>query len=130
VSWEAVALAFLGSHLAGDFLLQTDWQARHKAGGLGLDAVARRALCTHVLTYLVAFVPVLVWIASSLGAWKTIGVAALVAAPHLVIDDRRAVEHWVHRVKRAPGLAPEVQMAVDQSFHVLCLIAVALLVSR
>jgi len=130
VSWEAVALAFLGSHLAGDFLLQTDWQARHKARGLGRDAVARRALGTHVLTYLVAFVPALVWIASNLGTWKTIGVAALVAAPHLVIDDRRAVELWVQRVKRAPHLAPEVQMAVDQSFHVLCLVAVALLATR
>jgi hypothetical protein len=129
VSWEAVALAFLGSHLAGDFLLQTDWQARHKEGGLGRDPVARRALGTHVLTYLVAFVPALVWLASGLGAWKTVGVAALVAAPHLAVDDRRIVEAWVRRVKRAPGLAPEVQIAVDQSFHVLCLIAVALLVS-
>jgi len=129
VSWEAVALAFLGSHLAGDFLLQTDWQARRKRCGLGRDPVARRALATHVLTYLVAFVPALVWLASGLGAWKTLGVAALVAVPHLVIDDRRLVEEWVRRVKGARELAPEVQMAVDQSFHVLCLIAVALLVS-
>jgi hypothetical protein len=130
VSWVAVALAFLGSHLAGDFLLQTDWQARTKAGGLGRDRVARRALCTHVLTYLVAFVPALVWIASDLGAWRTIGIAALVAAPHLVVDDRRGVDAWSRGVKRAPALAPEVQMAVDQSFHVVCLIAVALLASR
>jgi hypothetical protein len=129
VSWQAVALAFLGSHLAGDFLFQTDWQACHKPGGLGRDPVARRALVTHVLTYLVAFVPVLVWVASGLGAWKTVGVAALVAVPHLAIDDRRVVELWVRHVKRAPELAPEVQIAVDQSFHVLCLIGVALLVS-
>jgi hypothetical protein len=129
VSWEAVALAFLGSHLAGDFLLQTDWQALHKLGGLGRDPAARRALGTHVLTYVVAFVPVLVWLASGLGAWKTVGVAALVAVPHLVVDDRRLVDAWVRRVKRAPGLPPEVQLAVDQSFHVLCLIGLALLVS-
>jgi hypothetical protein len=129
VSWEAVALAFLGSHLAGDFLLQTDWQALHKIGGLGRDPVARRALGLHVLTYLVAFVPALVWLASGLGAWKTVGVAALVAVPHLVVDDRRLVEEWVRRVKRAPVLAPEVQIAVDQSFHVLCLVGLALLVS-
>ncbi|HVV58539.1 MAG TPA: DUF3307 domain-containing protein [Gaiellaceae bacterium] len=129
MSWEAVSLAFLGSHLAGDFLFQTDWQARRKHAGLGRDSVARRALGTHVLTYLVAFVPALVWLASGLGAWKAVGVAALVAVPHLAVDDRRVVELWVRRVKRAPELAPEVQIAVDQSFHVLCLIAVALLVS-
>lgn len=130
MSWVAVALAFLASHLAGDFLLQTDWQARHKTGGLGRDAVARRALATHVLTYMAAFVPALVWVASSLGAWRTVGLAALVAAPHLVVDDRRAVDAWTRAVKRAPALAPEVQMAVDQSFHVVCLVGVALLASR
>ena len=49
--------------MVGDYLLQTDWQARNKRGGLGGDPVARRALLTHVTTYTLAFVPALIWIA-------------------------------------------------------------------
>jgi hypothetical protein len=130
VSWDALALAFLGSHLAGDFLLQTDWQATRKAGGLGRSAEARRALFSHVLTYLVAFVPVLVWVASNIGGPKTIGVAALIAVPHLIVDDRRLVAAWMRRVKRVSDITAGLQIAVDQSFHVLCLIGVALLATR
>ena len=37
-------MVFVISHLVGDFLLQTDFQARYKHGGLGRDPVARRAL--------------------------------------------------------------------------------------
>jgi hypothetical protein len=44
VTWSALFGAFVLSHLAGDFLLQTDWQAMHKQGGLGRDVAARRAL--------------------------------------------------------------------------------------
>ena len=32
------------SHLIGDFVLQTDFQAEHKHGGLGRDPVRRRAI--------------------------------------------------------------------------------------
>ena len=44
MSWVSVLAGFLVAHMVGDYLLQTDWQARHKRGGLGGDAVARRAL--------------------------------------------------------------------------------------
>ncbi len=54
--------------MVGDYLLQTDWQARHKTGGLGRNPVARRALLAHVATYTLAFVPALIWIGDELGA--------------------------------------------------------------
>lgn len=127
MAWDAVAVGFLFSHLAGDFLLQTNWQALHKAHGLGRDATARRALFSHVLTYLAAFVPVLVWLSSDLGAAATVGIAGLVGVPHLLVDDRRLVGVWLRRVKRAADPPPLLVMGVDQSFHLLCLVGTALL---
>ena len=44
VSWVSVFAGFLVAHMVGDYLLQTDWQARHKRRGLAGDPVSRRAL--------------------------------------------------------------------------------------
>ena len=44
VSWVSVLAGFLVAHMVGDYLLQTDWQARNKRCGLGGDPVALRAL--------------------------------------------------------------------------------------
>ena len=49
--------------MVGDYLLQTDWQARNKRCGLGGDRVARARCSRHVTTYTLAFVPALIWIA-------------------------------------------------------------------
>jgi hypothetical protein len=130
VTWDAVAVAFLFSHLAGDFLLQTDWQARNKASGLGRDAVARRALLAHVATYIAAFIPVLIWIGSADGAPAAVGVAALIAVPHLLVDDGRLVAAWTRRVKGAADPAPALLLGVDQSFHLLFLVGTALVATR
>lgn len=130
MTWDAVALAFLFSHLAGDFLVQTDWQALHKDHGLGRDPVARRALFGHVASYLIAFVPVLVWIGSVRGGLVAVGIAALIAVPHLLVDDRRLVAIWVRRVKGAVDPPAGLLLGVDQSFHLLFLVGTALLVTR
>ena len=50
MSWPSVYLALFVSHLAGDFLLQTEWQAIKKRGGLGRDPELRRALALHGVT--------------------------------------------------------------------------------
>ena len=126
VPWAEIFLAFLVSHVAGDFILQTEWQAMRKKGGLGPDPVARRALLAHVATYTLAFVPVLVCLADSIGA-AVLAVALLIAVPHLVQDDGRAVEAYMRRVKHADaGERPMVAVAVDQSFHIVALFLVAL----
>jgi hypothetical protein len=117
-------------HLVGDYLLQTDWQARHKSGGVGPDGESRRALLSHIATYTLAFVPALIWLADDIGAWA-VGVGALIAAPHYVQDDGRALAAYIGTVKRTDARAnPGVTAAVDQSFHFLALFLTALLAGK
>jgi hypothetical protein len=115
--------------VAGDVLLQTERQAVSKAHGLG-DSAGRRALVGHIATYTVAFVPALAWICGDRGAASAIGVGALVAIPHLLIDDGRLVRAWLHYVKRVPEPTPALSIAVDQSFHVVCLLGAAVVAAR
>jgi hypothetical protein len=127
VSWVSVLAGFFVAHMVGDYLLQTDWQARHKFGGLGRDAVARRALLAHVATYTLAFVPALIWIGGELSVGWAVLAGALVALPHLVIDDGRIVGLYLARVKHAE-LDPRIAAPVDQAFHALSLCVVAMLI--
>ena len=125
--WVEVFAVFIVAHLAGDFLLQTDWQARHKRGGLGGNRESRRALVHHVTSYTLTFVPAFIWLADEVGA-AIVGIAALIFATHLLQDDARLLERFTRTVK---GIgAPDnafVFMAADQSFHILVLFGIALL---
>ena len=128
MEWFEVFAVFLVSHLVGDYLLQTDWQAVHKRGGLGADPVARRALLSHVATNTIAFLPALIWLASDLSALAIIGIAAGIALPHMVQDDGRLLAIYVQRVKGCDIVAfPLVGAAVDQTMHIVALFALALL---
>ena len=127
MSWIEVLAVFIVCHLVGDYLLQTDWQARNKRGGLS-GGVALRALAAHVTTYTLAFVPALIWIAGELDPGWAVLAGVLIALPHLVIDDGRIVRAYLSHVKRAPGFDISLAASVDQSFHVLSLCLVALLV--
>jgi hypothetical protein len=129
VSWVSIFAGFLVAHMVGDYLFQTDWQARNKRGGLSGGGVARRALLTHVATYTLAFLPAFIWIGSDLDAVWAIVAAVLVFIPHLIIDDGRVVAFYLARVKGVEGMNLGVAASVDQSFHVLSLFAVALVVS-
>jgi hypothetical protein len=125
MSWFSALLAFLVCHLAGDVLLQTDWQALHKVRGLG-DPVARRALGRHVTTYTLAFVPALVWIGNDTSVGRAVAVGVVIVVPHLLVDDGHFVRAWLRHVKHAADPALGLTIAVDQSFHVLCLLGAAL----
>jgi hypothetical protein len=126
VSWVEIFAAFVVSHLVGDYLLQTDWQARHKRGGLAGDPVSRRALISHVFVYTLAFAPALIWLGDDLGA-GVVWVAGLIFIPHLVQDDGRLVTWYVHNVKGCDDQsAAEIFVPVDQSLHVLTLFGIAL----
>jgi hypothetical protein len=128
LTWVEVFAVLVGSHLAGDFLFQTDWQARHKQGGLGRDPVHRRALVTHVITYTAAFIPALVWIGLETDAAWAAAIGLLIAIPHLIQDDGRLLDAYMARVKGLAKTSSGLRVAVDQSFHVLCLLGTALLV--
>ncbi len=117
---------FVVSHLVGDYLFQTEWQAAHKMGGLGPDPVARHALLAHIAFYTLAFMPAFIWLGDDLGAGVVL-VAALLAGPHLVQDDGRLLDLYLRRVKRCdPKVVPGVRAAVDQAFHILALFALAI----
>lgn len=126
VGWPAVLLALLASHLGGDFLVQTEWQAVNKVGGLR-EPGSRRALFSHVLAYTATFAPALAWIGKRTSVGRAAMVGGAVAIPHMVVDDGRLVEVWLRDVKHAPEPAPGLALAVDQSFHVICLLAASLL---
>jgi uncharacterized protein DUF3307 len=126
--WVEVFAAFVVCHLVGDYLLQTDWQALHKRGGLGADPQSRRALLSHIAGYTLAFVPALIWLADDIGAWA-IATGALIAVPHMVQDDGRLLTLYMLRVKHTdPRAHPSVAAAADQSFHFVALFLTALLV--
>jgi Protein of unknown function (DUF3307) len=128
--WVEVFAAFVVCHLVGDYLLQTDWQALNKRGGLGPDPRARRALLSHIASYTLAFVPALIWLADEIGAWA-VATAALIAAPHLVQDDGRLLTMYMIRAKHTDGAnIPSVAAAVDQTFHFVALFLTALLVGE
>ena len=117
------------SHAVGDFVLQTEWQATRKHGGLGSDPEARRALLSHVFTYGLALLPCFVWLGTEIGA-PVLLVAVLVLGTHLVQDDGRLLFAYMRRVKKADPLKyPQLAILVDQSVHVTILFLTALLVS-
>jgi len=126
VNWVSVFASFLVAHMVGDYLFQTDWQARHKRGGLS-GGVAFRALATHVTTYTLAFAPALIWIGDELDPGWALLAAALIFLPHLVLDDGRIVRLYIARVKRVERFDIGLAASVDQSFHILSLFLVAIL---
>jgi hypothetical protein len=127
VRWEEVFAVFLVCHLAGDFLLQTDWQAVNKRGGLSRNAVARRALFSHVSVYTLVFVPAVIWVATQTTP-LALALLAVIFIPHLIQDDARLLVAWNRNVKRSsPVPGDYLYIAIDQSFHVVFLFATALL---
>lgn len=128
MNWSEVFVVLVVSHLVGDFLLQTDWQARYKEGGLGPDPVRRRALRNHILTYTASFLPALIWIASEASLARAILIGIVVAVPHWIQDDGRLLNAWMVVVKGTNGTtSPALRVAVDQSFHIVFLFFTALL---
>jgi hypothetical protein len=123
--WIDVFGVLIVSHLVGDFLLQTEWQATHKHGGL-TDPRARRALAMHVLTYTLAYVPALIWIALNDHVVTAVVICLLVAIPHFIQDDARVVSGYMRIVKHT-GPRSDVALYVDQSMHVVVLFGLALL---
>jgi hypothetical protein len=127
--WVEVFVVFFVSHLVGDYLLQTEWQALNKRGGLSGSSIQRRALVSHITTYTIAFVPAMIWL------WKSnqagvFGLAALIAIPHLIQDDGSLLYSYSKAVKKADIIQnPGLGSAVDQSFHLLALFLTALLAS-
>src|SRR5438552_4150730 len=78
MTWVELFAVLVVCHMVGDFVLQTNWQATHKRGGLGPDRESMRALTSHVAAYTLTFVPALIWTGDERGAGAAIGVVAAV----------------------------------------------------
>jgi hypothetical protein len=127
--WTEVFVVFLVTHLAGDYLLQTEFQALNKRGALTGTPTMRRALVLHVITYTLSFVPALIWLSDSLGAGGVFGVTALIAIPHLIQDDGQLLTLYAQTVKHTDiSKYPTLGAAMDQSLHVIALFLTALLI--
>lgn len=129
MNWVEVFAVLVVSHLVGDFLLQTDWQARFKENGLGPARENRRALTSHVISYMAAFVPALVWIGIETDALWALVMGVVIAIPHLIQDDRRLLDAYMRKVKGLAESSPGLRIAVDQAFHIVFLFGTALLVA-
>ncbi|MEA2471912.1 MAG: hypothetical protein QOE38_2911 [Thermoleophilaceae bacterium] len=132
MSWVEIFAVFVVSHALGDYLLQTDWQATHKRGGLGRDRKARKALLLHVASYTFGFLPAGIWLASGKHCLGAAGLAILavgIYVPHMIQDDGRLLSRYITRVKGCGAESQrEVFTAVDQSFHLIVLFCTALVV--
>jgi Protein of unknown function (DUF3307) len=129
VSWVELFAVLAVCHMVGDFVVQTNWQAAHKRGGLGGDRDARRALASHIATYTLTFVPALVWIGDVRGAGAAVGVAAAIAFPHLIQDDGRLLRSYMRSVKHVDPDDQLVAVLVDQACHAVVLLVTALIVA-
>jgi hypothetical protein len=130
VSWVEIFAVFVVSHALGDYLLQTDWQATHKRGGLGRDYTARLALLSHVSVYTLGFVPAMIWLSDDgLNLGGALLLAAGIFVPHMVQDDGRLLSGYIRTVKGCDEESErEIFTAVDQSFHLIVLFFTALIV--
>ena len=72
----------------------------------------------------------MIWIGSERGTGTALATVGLVFVPHLIQDDGRLLGRYITRVK-GPGATrvPLVLVAVDQTFHLLILFGIALLVT-
>jgi hypothetical protein len=130
VTWVEIFTVLVLAHLCGDFLLQTEWQALNKHGGLAGDREHRRALLSHVAWYALPFVPVFIWIGHQHGTGMALAGAAIVLVTHAVQDDGRLLVTYMRVVKKVSSPSnTALWMAVDQSFHAVVLFGVALLVA-
>jgi uncharacterized protein DUF3307 len=129
VIWVQAFMVLGVSHAVGDFVLQTEWQATRKHGGLGPDPEARRALLSHVFTYGLAMLPGFIWLGTEIG-WPVVLIAVFVLGTHLIQDDGRLLFAYMRRVKKADPLKyPQLAILVDQSVHVTILFFAALMAS-
>jgi hypothetical protein len=131
VGWVEVFVVFGLSHLVGDYLLQTDWQARWKHRGLS-GGEGLKALSSHILTYTLAYVPALIWIADECGlsGGQVALTVAAISIPHLLQDDGRVLAAYMTRVKKLDLQNTLVTGAVDQTCHLIALFALALAVGQ
>jgi hypothetical protein len=118
-----VFLILLTSHLLGDWVAQSDWQATNKTRSWA--ALAAHVAGYHLVMGLLLLLPVL---RDGWPAGKALAVLAVSAATHALIDRRWPVRALL-RVAGSPGFATIEWgvIAVDQALHLSILAMLAVL---
>jgi hypothetical protein len=118
-----VFLILLTSHLLGDWVAQSDWQARTKTRSWA-------ALAAHVATYHLVMGALLLLpiLRDGWPPWKALLALLVSAATHALIDRRWPVRALL-RVAGSPGFATIEWgvIAVDQALHLSILAMLAVL---
>ena len=115
--------ALLVAHLFGDWILQTDWQARNK-GDRWI------ALLAHVVIYHAVILVVMLYF---LGSRPGVYVAVLLLALTHILLDRKHTTLWLMQTfHRSNGAVPErwLMIAFDQAVHIVLLGIVAFVLTR
>jgi hypothetical protein len=118
-----VFLILLTSHLLGDWVAKSDWQAINKTRSWA--ALAGHVAGYHLVMGLLLLLPVL---RDGWPAGKALAVVAVSAATHALIDRRWPVRALL-RVAGSPGFATVEWgvIAVDQALHLSILAMLAVL---
>jgi hypothetical protein len=96
------------AHLVADWMLQTDWMARHKT------SLRHPAAWTHAAIHAACLAIALGWVAG-----------LVLGLVHILIDTRVPVDFWMRRVKRCPpgSQAEWIALGLDQTLHILSIAA-------
>ena len=112
------------THILGDWLLQTEWQALNKRHSW-------RAMLSHVMEYHVVLLGVLL-AKFGLGDARVFVAVGLLAISHAILDRIWPVMWLMRTFKLIVERQPErwLVIAVDQAMHVMLLSLAALYLSR
>lgn len=100
-------------HMIFDWLFQTEWMACNKTN------LAHPAAWVHSGLHTLGLLLVFPWF-----------LAVGVGISHLLIDTRKPLTWWIENVKQMPRSTPnygQIEMWLDQVFHVLMIIAAVIL---
>lgn len=141
VTFAAAWIALITAHHVADYLLQTDWMAANKPAPGEQPAAARcgRALSwaanqAHAGAHTLAELSALLLLAGTVGLpLHAAGVATAIALTHVthgLIDRRWIVRWWMTHTGQSGYYASGAGAPhVDQTLHLLVLVAAAILVT-
>lgn len=118
------------AHLVGDYPLQSDHQAAHKAatGSVGWRAAAAHA-SVHVAVSALALTAGALVIGLHLSVWQAAAALAWIGSTHALIDRRWPVLRWMHAARQTAFAAHGGAAHVDQTAHLVALLVAALVLS-
>jgi hypothetical protein len=109
------------THFVMDWVFQTEWEAMNKSKKWS-------ALCVHCFIYTIGFIPVF-FVYEVNFLWLV-----FIFISHIILDQRKFLMWWMEKVKRfnvqttSESLKLILLIGVDQTFHILVLAIITLLV--